>query len=125
MPKGDRTGPMGMGSMTGRAAGYCAGYEMPGYANPISGRGFGAGFNRGRGGGISGFGGGRGRRNMFYATGLPGYIRFGGAGAPIVNLSINPEAAKQELINRAEYMQKELEAIRKRIDEIEKESDNK
>jgi hypothetical protein len=118
MPKGDGTGPMGMGSMTGRAAGFCAGNEMPGFANPIFGRVFGAGFSRGRGGG-------RGRRNMFYATGLPGYIRFGGAGAPIVNPSINPEAARQELINRAEYMQKELETIRKRIDEIEKESDKK
>ena len=26
MPGGDRTGPMGMGQMTGRGAGYCAGY---------------------------------------------------------------------------------------------------
>lgn len=35
MPGGDRTGPMGMGPMTGRAAGYCAGYPVPGYTNPI------------------------------------------------------------------------------------------
>ena len=40
MPAGDRTGPLGMGPMTGRAAGYCAGYPVPGYANPIPGRGF-------------------------------------------------------------------------------------
>lgn len=40
MPWGDRTGPMGYGPMTGRAAGYCAGYPTPGYANPIPGRGF-------------------------------------------------------------------------------------
>ena len=37
MPRGDRTGPMGMGPMTGRAAGYCAGYGVPGYANPTTG----------------------------------------------------------------------------------------
>lgn len=38
MPGGDRTGPAGFGRMTGRAAGYCAGYSVPGYMNPIPGR---------------------------------------------------------------------------------------
>ena len=38
MPRGDRTGPAGMGPMTGRAAGYCAGYSTPGYMNPYGGR---------------------------------------------------------------------------------------
>ena len=41
MPGGDGTGPMGMGPMTGRAAGYCAGYPMPGFMNAIPGRGIG------------------------------------------------------------------------------------
>jgi len=40
MPRGDGTGPAGMGPMTGRAAGYCAGYPVPGYVNPIPGPGF-------------------------------------------------------------------------------------
>ena len=40
MPAGNRTGPLGLGPMTGRAAGYCAGYPVPGYANPIPGVGF-------------------------------------------------------------------------------------
>ncbi len=40
MPGGDGTGPAGMGPMTGRAAGYCAGYVVPGYMNPRVGRGF-------------------------------------------------------------------------------------
>lgn len=31
MPRGDGTGRMGMGPMTGRAFGYCAGYPHPGY----------------------------------------------------------------------------------------------
>ncbi len=44
MPGGDGTGPMGYGSRTGRAAGYCSGYGMPGFANPMPRRGF-----RGRG----------------------------------------------------------------------------
>ncbi len=38
MPRGDGTGPAGMGPMTGRAAGYCAGYGVPGYMNPLGGR---------------------------------------------------------------------------------------
>jgi len=40
MPLGDRTGPAGLGPMTGRAAGYCAGYPVPGYMNPIPGLGY-------------------------------------------------------------------------------------
>jgi len=38
MPAGNGTGPMGLGPMTGRAAGYCTGYGVPGYMNPIPGR---------------------------------------------------------------------------------------
>lgn len=34
MPRGDRTGPAGRGPMTGRGAGYCAGYPVPGFMNP-------------------------------------------------------------------------------------------
>jgi len=35
MPFGDGTGPAGMGPMTGRAAGFCAGYSVPGYMNHV------------------------------------------------------------------------------------------
>jgi len=50
MPRGDGTGPMGMGPMTGRAAGYCAGFPVPGFMNPIGGRlGLGLGRGSGRG----------------------------------------------------------------------------
>jgi len=38
MARGDGTGPAGMGPMTGRGAGYCAGYPIPGYMNPYGGR---------------------------------------------------------------------------------------
>ena len=40
MPFGDGTGPAGMGPMTGRAAGFCAGYPVPGYMNPVVRAGF-------------------------------------------------------------------------------------
>ena len=83
MPGGDGTGPGGMGPMTGRAAGYCAGYGMPGFMNPIAGGGYGGygGWGRGYGAWGAGFRGGRGRRgggrNGYRATGLPGWTRAG------------------------------------------------
>jgi hypothetical protein len=119
MPRGDRTGPMGMGAMTGRGAGYCAGFGMPGFAHAGSGRGFGMG--RGRGSGFGG--GGRGRRNMFYATGLPGWMRFGQGVVPYGNMApyrqVNPETEKQALKQQAEVLQSELDMVKKRISEIE------
>jgi hypothetical protein len=71
MPGGDRTGPAGFGPMTGRGAGFCAGYPVPGFMNPAWGRG-GGGWGWGRGGG--GAGGWR-HRHGYYATGLPGWQR--------------------------------------------------
>ena len=49
MPRGDRTGPEGKGSKTGRKAGFCAGNKSPGYVNTGfgGGRGFGRGLGRG------------------------------------------------------------------------------
>jgi len=123
MPRGDGTGPMGMGAMTGRGAGLCAGFGMPGYANPIPWRGFGMAFGRGRGF-FGGRGGGRGWRNMYYATGLPGWMRFGGYDAPYGGyqrqyMEPDPEAEKQALRNQAKGLQSELDFIKKRLDEIE------
>jgi hypothetical protein len=61
MPRGDGTGPWGMGPMTGRAAGYCVGYPAPGFMNPLPRRGVGRGFGMGMAW-RRGFGGGRGAR---------------------------------------------------------------
>ncbi|MCF8053843.1 MAG: DUF5320 domain-containing protein [Deltaproteobacteria bacterium] len=47
MPRGDGTGPRGVGAMTGRARGFCAGFSSPGDDN---GWGLGAGFCRRFGG---------------------------------------------------------------------------
>lgn len=64
MPGGDGIGPMGSGPMTGRGAGFCNGFDRPGYANFGMGRGF-----RGRGRGLGyGF---RARRNWFGAGPRP------------------------------------------------------
>jgi hypothetical protein len=37
MPFGDGTGPMGLGPMTGRRAGFCAGFDRPGFVSPMPG----------------------------------------------------------------------------------------
>lgn len=124
MPGGDGTGPSGMGSMTGRAAGYCAGYSAPGYMNPVGGQGYG-GFGRGRGGG------GWGRRNRFYATGMPGWQR-AGMGVPAYGMPpeyptpygapFGPAATVEQeldaLKGQAEYFGNALEEIKKRIEEL-------
>jgi len=56
MPYGDRTGPLGRGPKTGRAAGFCAGYDVPGSENYAFGRGMGRVGGRGRRFGYAGFG---------------------------------------------------------------------
>ncbi len=105
MPGGDGTGPQGLGPRTGRAAGYCAQYPVPGYANPNLGRGFYRG-------------GGRGRRNLYYATGLTGWQRGAYSYPPPVVQAITKEQEAAELTNEAECLENELKEIRKRIQEI-------
>lgn len=112
MPRGDATGPLGMGPMTGRAAGFCAGYNMPGYLNNAGGCGVGMGFGRGRGM----RGGGFGFRNRFFATGIPGRAWFGANAAPYQQA--DPETEKQFLKNQANSMESELKAIKSRLEEL-------
>lgn len=127
MPRGDGTGPWGMGSMTGRGAGFCAGYGMPGYANPVGGRGFGGwgrGGGGGRGRGFWGRGGGRGWRHMYWATGMPGWARFGpavgpGAGAPWYGPAMSKSEEVEVLKQQAEYFKGNLEDIQKRLEALE------
>ncbi len=86
----------------------------------------------GRGGG---FGGGRGRRNQFYATGMTGWQRaavgypaYGGAmpaAAPYAAPYAQPVSAEQQLDalkGQAEYFADALEGIRKQIEELEAQS---
>ena len=116
MPAGDRTGPMGMGPRTGRGAGFCAGYDAPGYANAIPGRGFwGRGWR----------GGGRGWRHMYYATGLPGWMRFGWPTPMAAAWGAGTMPSEQELqvrMEHAEALKVELDQISARIEELEKET---
>jgi hypothetical protein len=105
MPGRDRTGPLGQGPMTGRGAGDCAGSETGGFSNQFPGvrRQFGGRFGRG--------GGGRGWRNGFRATGVPFWARSATA----------PPNAEQELAglkDEAKFLQGQLDAITRRIDEL-------
>jgi len=125
MPRGDRTGPAGMGPMTGRAAGYCAGFPVPGFMNPVGGRGY---WGRGRGGG-------RGWRHWYYATGLPGWARapmgYPAWGGPVHSFvpesetfapSMTAEQELDALKKQAEFFQDELGQINKRIEQLEAET---
>jgi hypothetical protein len=119
MPFGDRTGPYGTGPMTGRAAGFCAGYDRPGYANPGP-----AWRNRmGRGRGY-----GHGWRHWYHATGLPFWARAGYGPAPQPfgwRGAYGPPTPDQEvemLKSQAGWLRNELEAIEARISDLEQES---
>jgi hypothetical protein len=108
---------MGMGSMTGRAAGFCAGSGMPGYANAQARRGFGVGYGRGRA--FRGRNAGIRLRYGFQTSGLPGWMRIGGYDAPYRDS--DPDFEKQTLKNQVNALQLELEIIKKRFSEIETE----
>ncbi len=117
MPGGDRRGPFGAGPMTGRGAGYCGGYDRPGWANPVGGRlglgrgggwGRGAGFGWGHGGGFGwGRGFGRGR----------GAWAWGGGWSPWAPAA--PVDEREALEREAQAMERGLEAIRRRLNELE------
>ena len=119
MPGFDGTGPMGMGPITGGGRGFCAS-SRPGVAAPSFRCGF------------SGRGGGRGRRNWFYATGLPGWQRaasgipaFGRSGAPFGVGSYGPvwtaQQEKEALKEQVEFLKSQLNELQNRIATLEKE----
>lgn len=103
MPRGDGTGPMGMGPMTGRDAGFCAGFAAPGYIN--LGMGYGMGYGRGRG-----F-----RRRLYY-TGIPtwnpsGYFAYSRAFKPSAD-------EKEYLNNQLKVLENQLQQVKKRLKDI-------
>lgn len=135
MPAGDRTGPVGIGPMTGRGMGYCAGYGAAGYDAPSwASRGPGRRFY-GRGGrwGGSGFGrggGGWGYRHWYHATGLPRWARgrrFAGFGYPPAVGYGAPDAPSSRehevemLKDEADWLKEQLDAINQRMDQLSEE----
>ncbi|MFA6358053.1 MAG: DUF5320 domain-containing protein [Candidatus Omnitrophota bacterium] len=109
MPGFDGTGPKGQGAMTGGGKGYCVVNVSSGGVRPSVGRGF------------FGSSGGRGNRNCFYATGLPGWMRaqrsvqaFGGLGR-----FLSKEEELSTLKNQADYLKGELDAVQARVQDLE------
>ena len=133
MPGGDGTGPMGLGPMTGRAAGYCAGYSVPGYMNPIPGRFWSrGGYWRAR----QWYGGRRGWRSCYYTPGFPGWTgapygmpAYGGGvypgewspymGGPFYQ-EPTPEDELEMLKRDQDYLKTQLEEIESRIETLKK-----
>ncbi|SHF61037.1 hypothetical protein SAMN02746089_02243 [Caldanaerobius fijiensis DSM 17918] len=100
MPRGDGTGPLGLGPMTGRAAGFCAGFTVPGFMNP------GIGYYRG-------FGRGRGFRWRYYYTGVPGWARYG---YPVYGQVYAPQINEKEfLTEQAKFLENQLQEIKERL----------
>lgn len=111
---GDGAGPAGLGQKTGRLAGYCVGYSVPGFQNTTVPR---RGYRR-----TSFQGGGRGFRNIYNATGLFGYQR-GTTTLPAVTTSpaattppvFTKEQQLEALKKQAEYLKNELGKITRQI----------
>jgi hypothetical protein len=109
MPGGDRTGPQGEGSRTGRGLGYCADYDQPGYATPQQGQRF--GFRRGGRGNR----GSRGWRNRSNAGFWPGRGRGGFAFIPDA-----PDQDIDSLKEQISELQNTLKEVQNRLDQFEK-----
>jgi hypothetical protein len=103
MPRGDGTGPNSMGPMTGGGRGYCSTNQ------PFNNRALplGSGFGTGRGG--------HGRRNCFYATGIPGLMR-GNSGFSYTENETDINLLK----NMETFIEKQLAGVKKRISELTK-----
>ena len=132
MPGGNGNGPSGNGPMTGRAAGYCAGFAVPGYANP-AGRRF-----PGRAGSFIGARGqgGKGNRNWYYATGLAGWQRnYMGMPAwrqayisPVASdvnadVTMPPDEEKELLKEQVEFLKHQIDDMQLQLEELGKESE--
>ncbi len=98
MPRGDGTGPNGLGPRTGRGLGYCNGYNSPGFTRGGYGYrgGYGRGFHRGYGWG--------GYYNPNYA-------------AP---QEFSPVSEKTLIENEIRILNDQLKNLQKRLGELEK-----
>lgn len=104
MPRGERSGPLGTGPMTGKGMGYCAGFPTPGFMNP--------GFC------------GRGMRWFWRMGPYCAPPRLGYFYPPCFPFGMDPERAKEaelEFLKReAEDLEMALTEIKRRIEELEK-----
>ncbi len=95
MPRGDGTGPMGAGMLTGRGLGPCGGGDRAGYGAGY-GTGFGYGCRRGFGGRFGGF---------------------FGFGRGIAPGPISEKTQKELLKEQKSFFQDRIDAIDKQLDD--------
>jgi len=114
MPRRDQTGPMGAGPMSGWGLGNCsgnAGTVLPGRGN---GAGLGRGLGQGRGSGRAGLSG-MGWCRRFFSRGFG----FGpGRGGAFSVAQLDKDQETEILRQNAQVMERELDAIKKRLEEI-------
>jgi hypothetical protein len=103
--------------MSGRAAGFCAGFNMPGYARPMNAGGERMRAGRRRGGWGAPASGGRGGCFRPFATGRMGRMNFGDYERAFQPMEQGME--KESLRNRSQALQTELDSVNRRLTEIE------
>ncbi|MBH1939432.1 DUF5320 domain-containing protein [Mobilitalea sibirica] len=102
MPRGDGSGPIGLGAKTGRGAGFCSGYTTPGYANFV---------------GRPIYGYGRGNRRFHYPTGIYGQRHFR---HPDYDERYTSDYDEKEFLTRqAKYLEEQLRFVRKNLSKYE------
>ncbi|OEU54830.1 MAG: hypothetical protein BA871_08975 [Desulfuromonadales bacterium C00003096] len=106
MPRGDRTGPLGRGQLSGRQLGYCADYDVPGY---MQGEFFGCGSGRGRGRAIGG-------RGMAFRCGVGRGGRLQASGFGATSVSFVDEAS--QLKSQMDGLEQALAALRRQFDAL-------
>lgn len=101
MPRGNKTGPDGMGPMTGRAMGFCNGFNSSGFTRGVDlGRGakFGRGGGRGCGRGI-------------------GFARVFNMNADYAEQNFNPINSKESIKTEIESVEKYLNELKNMVNE--------
>lgn len=118
MPKGDRTGPSGQGSRTGREFGFCRGYNSPGYKRgpeEMAGRRFGR------------EGGGRRQRNQARNIGSGRGMGMGfghgrNPGKHMDDFTESPWLSPKDEISlleiQADYLEQKKKIIEKRLNDL-------
>lgn len=108
MPRGNGTGPMGMGAMTGQGKGYCNGFTATEYSHRVvCSRGYGCGFGRGRG-----------YRGKFNTSGVLGNVCYG---SPI-NTGANQAYDEKSFLNdQAAFLENQLLQVKKRLSSLNEE----
>lgn len=110
MPAGDRTGPMGQGSRTGRGLGFCSGNFEPGFLNNSP---------------CCGFQRGRGFKNRNFSSAMTSGLRF--QKSKEFHFSEKHDINQSDLENMKKYLEtlkNEISSLEKKLESF-KQEDNK